>query len=217
VGIVHTDWVRARRIDRSWQVVWKKSVHRRVPPRLLQGDLFRTFHYPKILRTCTILLRRSTLCEFASSELGGKRYKFGDAVLAVYTASRWKIAYLPEITAVYRESPNSALRSGKSARLDFLKSSLEFDTDARQYFANRKDYPRAYRWEVAVGLFLWSISARNAATAKFALADIVDHFSVAGFIAAGWRTLMMRRPTLCRQRRDVSFAHDPAHGRKHSG
>lgn len=206
VGIVHTDWVRSRRVVDGWSVGWNKSVHARVPRNLLQGELFRTFHYPRILRTCTILLRRSTLIAFARSDLSGKAYKFGDAVLAAYTTSRWKVAYLAEVTAVYRESPNSALRSGKQARLDFLRSSLDFDTDARRFFADREDYPRAYRWEVAVGLFLWSISARDMATAKFALADIRDHFDMASFIAEGWRALMMRRRTLRRQQRDVSLA-----------
>ena len=204
VGVVHTDWVRSHVEGGRWIVAWGKYVHRRVPRSLLEGDVFSTFHYPKILRSCTVLFRRSVVLECAASELGRKKYKFGDAVLAAYTASRWKVAYLPEVTAVYRESPNSALRSGKQARLDFLKSSLEFDTDARRFFADRPDYPRAYRWEVAVGLFLWSISARNAETAKFALADICAHFGVIDFIAAGWHTLVMRRPSLRRQQRYVS-------------
>lgn len=217
VGIVHTDWVRARRAIDGWKVGWNKSVHSHVPRRLLEGELFRTFHYPRILRTCTILLRRSTLHEFASSELAGKLYKFGDAVLAAYTTSRWKVAYLPEVTAVYRESPNSALRSGKQARLDFLKSSLEFDTDARRFFADRSDYPQAYRWEVAVGLLLWSISARNAATAKFALADIRAHFGVISFFAQGWRTLIMRRHTLRRQQRNSASAPGAVANGTHGG
>lgn len=208
IGIVHTDWVRARRSVAGWKVGWNKSVHSHVPPALLEGDLFRTFHYPKILRTCTILLRRRTLQEFAGSRLADKLYKFGDAVLAAYTTSRWKVAYLPEVTAVYRESPNSALRSGKQARLDFLKSSLEFDTDARRFFCKRADYPQAYRWEVAVGLLLWSISARNPVTAQFALSDLRHHFGVIGFVAAGWRTLAMRRRTLQRQRRNPAFGCD---------
>lgn len=200
VGVVHTDWVRSHIVGGRWIVCWEKCVHRRVPKRLLEGDVFRTFHYPKILRSCTVLFRRSIVLECAASELGRKKYKFGDAVLAAYTTSRWKIAYLPEVTAVYRESPNSALRSGKQARVDFLKSSLEFDTDARHFFADQASYPKAYRWEVAVGLFLWSISARNVEAAKFALADISAHFGIVGFIAAGWHTMMMRRPTLHRQR-----------------
>lgn len=206
VGIVHTDWVRSRHGTGGWKVGWNRSVHARVPRTLLEGDLFHTFHYPKILRTCTIMLRRSTLQEFANSELGGKSYKFGDAVLALYTTSRWKVAYLPEIASVYRESPNSVLRSGKQARLNFLESSLQFDTDARCVFADRADYPMAYRWEVAVGLLLWSISARNLAAVRFALSDIRAHFSVPGFIAAGWSTLIMRRPTLRRRHTGISPA-----------
>jgi len=217
VGVVHTDWVRARRTSDGWEVGWDKSVHSRVPRTLLEGHLFRTFHYPRILRTCTILLRRSTLQEFSGSELAGKLYKFGDAVLAAYATSRWKVAYLPEVTAVYRESPNSALRSGKQARLDFLRSSMEFDTDARRFFSNRTDYPQAYRWEVTVGLFLWSISAGNAATAKFALADIRAHFGVISFLAEGWHTLIMRRRTLRRQRRNTALVHEAAANGAHGG
>lgn len=214
VGIVHTDWVRSRFINKEWKVDWKRSVHSRVPRFLLEGKLFRTFHYPKILRTCTILLRRDTLREFAKSELGGKSYKFGDAVLAVYTLSRWNVAYVPEICAVYRESPNSALRSGKHARLEFLRSSLAFDTDARAFFADRSDYPKAYRWEVSVGLLLWSISAKSLATVKYALADIRAHFGVLAFIVAGLQTLVMRRPTLLRQSRAVR---SPSEDARHDG
>lgn len=201
IGIVHTDWVRARHTVSGWKVSWSKSVHSHVPRRLLEGRLFRTFHYPRILRTCTVLIRRCALLDFACSDLARKSYKFGDTVLAAYATSRWKVAYLPEVSAVYRESPNSALRSGKQARLDFLKSSLEFDTDARCFFAGRADYPQAYRWEASVGLLLWSISAKDVATVKYALADIRAHFGVISFLAGGWRTLIMRRRTVCRQRR----------------
>lgn len=215
VGIVHTDWVRARKIGGEWKVGWANSVHSRVPPKLLEGALLRTFHYPKILRTCTILLRHSTLQELANSELAGKLYKFGDVVLAAYTTSRWKVAYLPEVTAVYRESPNSALRSGKPARLEFLRSSLEFDTDARRFFGDRADYPQAYRWEVAVGLFLWAISARSSASVKFALGDIRAHFGVISFVVEGFRTLSMRRRTLRRQRRISEFAREVVTNENH--
>lgn len=206
VGVVHTDWVRSRAESGRRVVVFGDSVHRRVPREFLEGNLFRTFHYPKILRSCTVLFRRNIVLECAGSALGRKKYKFGDAVLAAYTTSRWKVAYLPEVTAVYRESPNSALRSGKQARLEFLRSSLDFDTDARRFFADRPDYPRGYRWEVSVGLFLWSISAKDGAAARFAIVDICTHFDLIGFIVAAWRTLVMRRPTLRRQRRDVPYA-----------
>lgn len=201
VGIVHTDWVRSRRGVDGWQVAWGESVHRRVPLTLLEGDIFGTFHYPKILRTCTVLVRRDVIEDCGRSVLGQKEYKFGDAVLAAYTTSRWKVAYLAEVTAVYRESPNSVLRSGNRARLDFLKSSLEFDTEARHFFVERKDYPQAYRWEVSMGLLLWAIRARDIDAARFALSDIRDHFGLFDFIAAGWKTIVMRRPTLLRQQR----------------
>src|ERR1700744_2724264 len=68
VGIVHTDWVRSRRGSQGWEVSWRKSVHRRVPPALLAGEIFHTFHYPKILRTCTVLVRRDAIIACGTSE-----------------------------------------------------------------------------------------------------------------------------------------------------
>lgn len=201
VGIVHTDWVRSRPASDGWKVAWKRSVHRRVPRVLLEGDLFPVFHYPKILRTCTVLVRKAIVEEYAKSELAQKEYKFGDTVLAAYVTSRWKVAYLPTVAAVYRESPNSALRSGTRARLEFLKSGLEFDKDARRFFAERNDYPQAYRWELTIGMLLWSIKARDGNAAKSSWLEIRKHFGPWRFMVAAWKTAMMRRPTLLRQSR----------------
>ena len=196
IADVHADWVKAHPDGDGWSVDWRHSVHRRVPLDRLQGDLFHTFHYPKILRTCTRLSRRSSILECMRSKLGKGQYRFGDAVKTAYLTSRWKVAYLPDIAAVYRLSPNSALRSGKQSRIDFLKSSLEFDTDARRFFSNRDDYPTAYRWEVAVGLGLWGISARDTSAMRYAAADLSRHFSPLGFVTAACETLRMRRPML---------------------
>lgn len=201
IAVVHTDWVRSRHEPDGWRIDWNKSVHRRVPKCMLEGDLFRTFHYPTILRTCTTLYRRSAMQECLASRLANKGYQFMDALMAAYVTSKWRVAYLPEITAVYRLSSGSALRSGTQARLTFLKSGLEFDTDARHYFSDRSDYPCAYRWELSVGLFLWAIRAHDALMIRFAWADIRAHFGIFGFVKAAWQTLCMRRPSLYRQHR----------------
>jgi glycosyltransferase involved in cell wall biosynthesis len=209
VSIVHTDWVRSRKIGSKWAVFWGKSVHSRVPLDRLEGNLFATFYYPKILRTCTILLRRSTELECIVSGLWREDFVCGDAVLSAYVCSIGKVAYLPAITAVYRESPNSVLRSGLAARLAFLKSSLTFDDHARDFFSAHADYPKGYRWEMTVGFLLWSLKARDLQSARFALADILSHFSVSEFIRTGWRSLRMRRPTLRRQPRTLSALRNP--------
>lgn len=193
VGIVHTDWVRSRPASEGWTVDWRRSVHRQVPLALLEGRLFSAFHFPKILRTCTVLLRRSTVVACKASGVFRREYRFGDTVLAAYVTSRWKVAYVPAVMAVYRESPLSALRSGKKARLNFLRSSLEFDTDARDFFRDQTGYPTAYRWEVSVGLLLWAISARDADAARFALRDMRTHFGPLAFLKGGWQTLWLRR------------------------
>jgi glycosyltransferase involved in cell wall biosynthesis len=193
IGVVHTDWVRARKRADGWQVGWRRPVHRWLPISLLEGELFSRFYCPKILRTCTILLRRSAVLACSNSGLKRREYRFGDTVLAAYVTSRWKVAYVPEVTAVYRESPFSVLRSGKKARLAFLRSCLEFDSDARAFFSARQDYPMAYRWEVSVGLLLWAISARDGATARFALRDLSAHYGAWTFLKGGWQAVSLRR------------------------
>lgn len=201
IGVVHADWVRSRCRDGIWQHDYRKSVHARVPLRLLQGDLFATWHFPKILRTCTLLLRRSTIVEMGASGLAQREYRFGDSVLSAYVTSKWRVAYVPEVVAVYHESPNSALRSGAGSRVGLYKSCLEFDTDARAYFAGRAPYGDGYRWEAGVALLLWSVRARDARSAAFALRDIWRHFSLWRFFVVGCRTVAMRWPTLRRQPR----------------
>ena len=201
VGIVHADWVRSRRRNGEWDHDYRKSVHARVPLRLLQGNLFATWHFPKILRTCTVLLRRSTVVEMGASGLVRREYKFGDSVLSAYVTSKWRVAYVPEVVAVYHESPNSALRSGARARVEFYKSALEFDTDARTYFANRAPYGDGYRWEVSVALLLWSARARDMRSVVIALRDICRHFSPWHFLVVGCKNVAMRWPAKRRQTR----------------
>jgi glycosyltransferase involved in cell wall biosynthesis len=203
VGIVHADWVRSKCRQGAWHHDFRKSVHRRVPPRLLQGDLFATWHFPKILRSCTVLVRRSTLVELSASGLVQREYRFGDSVLSAYVTSKWLVAYVPDVVAVYHESPNSALRSGSHSRVMLYKSCLEFDTDARAYFAGRANYGDGYRWEVSIALLMWSIRARDARSAYFALRDICGHFSPLRFLIVGCRTIAMRWPTLRRQPRGL--------------
>jgi glycosyltransferase involved in cell wall biosynthesis len=200
-AMAHTDWIRARFHDRAgWKTDRQNSNHRRMRRKYLEGDLFTVFYFAKILRTCTLLVRRSAIQAFLDDNLSIPAYRFGDTVIAAYLTSRWRVAYWPEVSAVYRESPGSLLRSGLQSRITFLQSSLQFDSDARRYFAGRRDYPGAYRWEVSVGLLLWAIKARDPGMAMFALRDIRANFGVLDFIAAGWQTVRIRLPSVFRQR-----------------
>jgi glycosyltransferase involved in cell wall biosynthesis len=192
MAVVHTDWVRSRRSGSGW-VVAHRSEHWAVPRRLLEGDLFASFHFPKALRACTLLCRRSAVIECMASALAAKKYRFGDTLMAAYLTSRWRVGYVDEVTAVYRESPGSALRSGVQAKLLFLRSALEFDTDARHFFAGRADYPAGYRWEVGVGLLLKAFRAGDGASIRFALADLWTHYGLVGSLRAGVGALALRR------------------------
>lgn len=204
IGIVHSDWVRAHPQGGEWIFDLNKSVHRRVSTKYLCGDLFKTWHYPKILRTCTILLRRSTVNEWYASGLMNLRYHFGDSVLTVYITSRWKVGYIPAVMAVYRVSPNSALRSGTKARVAFYQSSLQFDTDARKFFSgSTTEYHSGYRWDATAGLLLWGLKARDFSAVKSALLDFWRNFTAASFIKTGIHSCLMRLPTLKRQPRQL--------------
>lgn len=206
IGVVHTDWVKSRFVQGGWRVNWKRTAHRRVPRHYLEGNLFATFFNPKILRTCTRLARREVVAACLDSPLGKTPYGFGDTVLAALTTASWRVGYLADVTAVYRISPRSALRSGVAARVRFLRSALRFDTDARAHFASRADYPDAYRWELAVGLLLWGIRARDATACRDAFRDIRAYFTPASFVRQGWKALLMRLP-------GTHAAHDHNRGR----
>lgn len=201
VGIVHSDWTRTRLIRGEWVHDSRKSVHRRVPPRLLEGDLFPTWHFPKILRTCTVLLRRDTFQALAQSGLAKSEYRFGDCVLNAFVTSQFRVAYLPKVTAVYRISPDSALRSGSRARVDFYRSALQFDSDARRYFEGRARYRSGFRWDSAAGLLVWGLRARDSRAVLDALGDFARHFSLLDFFRTGIGTCALRIPTLRRQPR----------------
>ncbi len=208
VGVVHADWVRSRRKDGVWQHDYRKSEHARVPLRYLQGDLFATWYFPKILRTCTLLLRRSTIVEMGASGLARREYRFGDSVLSAYVTSKLRVAYVPEVVAVYHESPNSALRSGADSRVALYKSCLEFDADARAYFAGRAAYGDGYRWEADMSLLLWSVRARDFRSAFAAIRDMLRYFGLIQYVALGWKSVRMRWPTLRRQPRVLPQALD---------
>ena len=196
VGAVHTDWVKSRHRNGSWEVDWARTVHRRVPLALLEGDLLASFHNPLILRTCTLMFRKEIADRVDASSFGKKNYDFGDAVTSLFITSVWKVAYLQIVSAVYRLSPGSALRSGVAARVRFLMSSLKFDDDARAFMQGDSRYPEAYRWEILVGLALWSLRKRDSHSFALAVRAMVTDFTVLGFVGAATRTIWMRRKQL---------------------
>lgn len=193
-GMVHSDWVVSKYKNSEWIVNWNDSAHKWANPYLLGGEIFPFFYFPKNLRTCTLLIAKELVDEVECSHFRTKSYKFGDCVFSAFITSKTKVAYLPDITAVYRLSPNSALRSGRRARIAFLLSSLEFDSDARKYFHDRKDYPIGYRWEICVGLILWSITLFDSKTIRKAVDELLHAYTVKTFFRAGWESLQMRIP-----------------------
>lgn len=193
VGAVHTNWVKSRLTGSRWEIDWARDVHRRVPLALLEGDLSTSFFNPLILRTCTLMFRRLIADQIDASVFGKKNYDFGDSVTSLFITASWKVAYLPVISAVYRLSPASALRSGVNARIKFLKSSLQFDADARAYMGADSRYPDAYKWELLVGIALWSVRGRDGQSLRFAARRLLSDFTIVTFTRAAMKTLWLRR------------------------
>lgn len=202
IGIVHSDWAKAHYAGDGWEFNLQQSVHRRVPNRLLEGNIFATWNFPKALRTCTVLLRTETVRAVYQSDLGNGTYQFGDSVFSAIVTARARVAYLPVVASVYRVSPQSALRSGASARVTFYRSALQFDTDARHFFASKANYPPDYRWESAAALLVWGIRAHDWQAVRDAVGDFRRHFSLLSFIRVGCRTVWLRVPSLRRQARE---------------
>lgn len=200
IGLVHSDWTRCTFQQGGWKYDLHKSVHRWVSPKYLAGRIFKTWYFPKVLRTCTNLLRRQTMADWYRSGLMDGSYPFGDSVLSAWVTSRFKVGYVPAVTAVYRVSPDSALRSGAAARVAFYRSALQFDTEARAFFKECGGYPAGYRWESAVGLWLWAMRAGDLPAAAYALRDLWEHFTFGTFISTGLRVTVLRLPSFKRQR-----------------
>lgn len=204
INIVHSDWTHAHLKSNKWIYDFKKSVHRRVSSKYLAGDLSKTWHHPKILRTCTIMLRKSSIAEWYASGLMNSKYHFGDSVLSSWITAQGQVAYLPAVTAVYRVSPNSALRLGSAARVALYRSALMFDSAAQRFFASmRQYYSKGYRWDTIAGLIVWGLRAGDWSAVKDGFNDFRKNFNLLEFIIIGWQNFVMRLPALKRQHRAI--------------
>lgn len=170
---------------------------------MLRGDLFHCFYYGRILRTCTVMQRRTCLQAFHDSPLATTRYRFVDTVRSAFLTSHWKVAYWPCVGAVYRESADSALRSGRASFIGFLRSALLFDTAARDYFTGCRGYPASYRLECVIGLLVNGLIAGDRNVVREACTDLRRHFGPFGLLRAAIAALWIRRPGLGRRRMQV--------------
>lgn len=197
IGVVHSDWVCSRENAGLWCVDWSDRAHKNVTANMLSGDLFKFFYSPRILRTCTLMIKKSLAEEIENSILRSTHYKFVDTVYASFLTSKSLVGYMPEVTAVYRISKNSALRSGKKAKVSFLLSALEFDGEARDFFTGRHDYPMEYRWEICVGIIFHALMVGDLKAVLRALNSIKTSYSVKSFFAAGFCSLNNHYPFFC--------------------
>lgn len=208
IGAVHSDWVCSREKAGTWSVDWDNRAHDNVPAAMLSGNLFNCFYSPRILRTCTLMIVKSLAEELESSTLRSKHYKFVDTVYASFVTSKSLVAYLPEITAVYRISKNSALRSGKKAKVKFLLSALEFDGEAREFFSGRGDYPMEYRWEICMGIILHALIIGDVKAVLHALHSLKVSYGVKSFFAATYCSLKKHYPGVFCHRYSSVHPHD---------
>ena len=214
IGIVHTDWTKAKERGDAWRIDVCRSAHRRVPDRFLQGDLSETWYFPKILRTCTTMVRRSIFQGMLDSGTYRPEFRFGDSILNAFATTNSQVGYIPKITAVYRVSPNSALRSGAAERVAFYRSCLLFDSEARAQFAGSGKDRRGYRWESAAGLLVWGARACDPDAVKHALRELKEGFTLREFLVNARMAVVMRCPTLRPQTRELPARSDAFNRRR---
>lgn len=193
LGAVHTDWVRARRLRGDWVVDSANPVHRRSARERLEGELLPSFYDPRILRTCTLMFRAAIARECDASIFSSRNYPFGDTVTAFFITRASRVGYLPRVTAVYRESEHSAMRSGLLARLALLDAALEFDHQARALVPAGKRYPDAYRVELAAGMVLWGLRGLRAGWAWRGVSRGLGYLGPRRFLRGLLQALAVRR------------------------
>ncbi len=194
IGIVHSDWTKTKLKGNEWVIEQQKTAHNGIPEKYLRGDIFKNWFHPKILRTCTILIEKKIMLEWYSSGIMNPKYHFGDSVLAAWITERSNVGYISDVTAIYRVSPQSALRSGNQARINLYRSALEFDTEVRKFFLKKGNlnYPNEYRWNTEISLLLWGIKAFDLNAIHEAIKDIKQHFSIRDFIKTGMNFIIIR-------------------------
>ena len=106
--------------------------------------------------TCTVIYRHDLYRSYLEEiKPGTRRWLMGDTPLWLYLAAKGKVAYMPEITGVYRVLELSASHTGNlEKRIAFNKSARDirlFFCD--KYFPDRKDWMIAvedvyHRWNM---------------------------------------------------------------------
>lgn len=124
LAAVHTDFAMAANSRGKWIVHALEGAHRRYHSASadLSGDIFPRVFSRFTIKTCTVMYRRQAIEEFFSSEFNSAAYRAGDAALAAFSSVRWRFGYIDKVHAVYRLSPNSAVRSGFKSMTSFLVS-----------------------------------------------------------------------------------------------
>lgn len=105
IGMVHSDFDIYYQSTGRTQARFNRSIHRKIP----QGDIYRRLIVHNFIQTLTCVIRRE-LFESALERFGNRLFTWHmlDFPLWLYIAKDFKIAYLDESTATYRDLPSSA-------------------------------------------------------------------------------------------------------------
>lgn len=172
VGLVHADVAIARPLAGPGWHVDRVSVHSGRDPATLQGEMFASVIRGLYVGTCTTLYRRIVIEQALQTRLGDPHHVLFDFSAAAFCAASWRIAYLEEVVAVYRQNPASATHGSFAKKVAFLRGSVAVYGELERLFGNRADFdPKAVGW-AHEGLAKAAFLALDAAALSEALAGL---------------------------------------------
>ena len=199
VGMVHCDYAVARTgPDGEWLL--SEGEHSKRPNSELEGcDLFATYMRELVPRFSSSVYRKALLDRFFSTKLGNLNYVTTDLPMTVFAAAELCIGYVPEVCAVYRNSPRSITRSGLRSAIRFLEGVFNIFEDIASMYGARNDFdPQAWAW-VPAAQAKAAFRLNDRETFDLAMRRLRNmDASAAGVLPMRLRGSLMKAPALAR-------------------
>ncbi|MGF7231330.1 glycosyltransferase [Arachidicoccus sp.] len=131
-GMIHSDSHIFFQYKKSLVENWNRHKHYHIP----EGKVYELLLTDNFIKTCTVIFRASLFTPDEFKKLFTNSWAIGDKVLWLHLATRSKLKYLDQSTAVYRINEESASQSNDyKKKAQFNQESFNIST----YFIERYD------------------------------------------------------------------------------
>jgi glycosyltransferase involved in cell wall biosynthesis len=131
IGLVHTDY------EKYYQETSEKSINSIGLKKIPEGEIYNDLFKSNLIATLTTVIRKDALDEAVIKlETQLSKWSLGDYPLWLFISTRYKIAYLPNVTATYRILSESASNTKNKVKkikfyLNVLKIQLYFNRNIK--------------------------------------------------------------------------------------